>query len=720
MTYADAVDDGIEGDVEEFDRDSKPWLEILREAEHEFSKYQSVADKIDREYGELERNSRGDDAEFNILWANLEVVKPTIYARVPQPVVTARFRDRKPLPRAAANLLERALISDIEADDLHSTLKLVRDDLATVARGVAWLSLQEVDGVPRVVCEHVCRADFRHDPARKWSEVEWVARRAFLTRKRMKARFESVGDAWSSVQYSERHRSSEDDSDRDQPKRRKTAEVWEIWHKTDNVVVWVSPGCKEVLDIRRPFLTLEEFWPCPRPAFATMQRDSLVPIPEMVYYRGQINRVNVLTARISALIDNLRVRGLIPAGSGDVREAIEQALAIEDDGKVLIPVPNLAQFSAGGGRLVEWMPIDQVIVVLREAQQLRTQLIEDIYQITGISDIMRGESEASETATAQNIKAQYGSVRIRTRQEEMVRFARDVIRMKAEIMAEQFEGQTLLEMSQVDDLPAAEEVERRLEQPLMILQQAAQMQSMAQQNPAVALQMQQDPRMMQMAQQVPALQKQVQEIREIVTIDDVMALLRSQRLRPFVLDIETDSTIQPDENAEKQRRTEYVQVVGGMAQQALPAVIQYPKMAPVIVEILRFASGAFRAGRDLEGVLDEFAEDVREMTAQAAQASAKPSPDQLKTQAEVEKLKAETQRILAEAGGDQSGSGGEQSPSEIVDMKMRAKEMQLDRQQAERRLQADVILGREKIMAGLAEKRMELAAKMAAGGNGAT
>ena len=35
-----------------------------------------------------------------------------------------------------------------------------------------------------------------------------------------------------------------------------------------------------------------------------------------------------------------------------------------------------------------------------------------------------------------------------------------------------------------------------------------------------------------------------------------MRLLRDQRLRPFALDIETDSTIQPDEDAQKQRNME--------------------------------------------------------------------------------------------------------------------------------------------------------------------
>ena len=46
-----------------------------------------------------------------------------------------------------------------------------------------------------------------------------------------------------------------------------------------------------------------------------------------------------------------------------------------------------------------------------------------------------------------------------------------------------------------------------------------------------------------------------------------MNFLKDNKAKSFVLDIETDSTIMPDENAEKQRRTEFTQVLGGLLQQ---------------------------------------------------------------------------------------------------------------------------------------------------------
>src|SRR5262249_5794276 len=86
--------------------------------------------------------------------------------------------------------------------------------------------------------------------------------------------------------------------------------------------------------------------------------------------------------------------------------------------------------------------------------------------------------------------------------------------------------------------------------------------------------------------------------------DDVMELLRNDRMRGFLIDVETDSTIQPDENAEKQRRVEFITAVGqfmGEAAQVLPGA---PALAPMISEAMLFLVRGFRAGRSLEDVIE--------------------------------------------------------------------------------------------------------------------
>lgn len=649
------------------DRDARPWVKLIKDAQACFHDYQQRADNIDKEYGNLRQLAEHGEREMQMFWANLEVIKPSIYAREPVPVVTPRFKRKDPVARKASEILERALISTFEHDHLHETLLLVRDDLATNGRGAVWLSVQMRGETPVVATEHVERCDFLHGPARKWREVPWVARRVHLNHKQMRERFEETAPQhWWRATFEERGTGGDDDEKAF--KGEKTAQVWELWHKAENVVVWVCEGVEEVLDIQPPLYDLEEFFPCPKPAFGTLQRGTMIPVPDFLYYKDQLEEINELTARISALTEALIVRGFYPQGAGDISESIEMALASQDKRQLLIGVPNLQAFASGsGGKLVEMWPVDQVAATIVQLQELRRQLIDDVYQITGISDIMRGDTQASETATAQNIKAQFGSVRVRSRQEEMVRLARDLTRIAAEIMAEQFDGQALLTMSQVDDAPPMAQIQQQAGQFILAAQQGDQ----------------------------GAAQK-LQELQKVVTIDAVAQLLQAERNRPFVLEIETDSTIQPDENAEKQRRTEFIAAVGGLAQSALPMVQQFPQSAEIVVEMLKFAAGGFRAGRDLDNVIDEFGEQAKAMGAQMAQRSQQPTPDQEKTKAETQKIAAETQKIASEAQG-----GVDNSKAQIA-----AAELQLKREEMQARLQMD----REKMQAELELKRAALEA----------
>jgi hypothetical protein len=57
------------------------------------------------------------DRQFQMFWANIQVLGPSIYARPPIPVVVPRFKDRKPLPRAASEILERCAIKAGRQED---------------------------------------------------------------------------------------------------------------------------------------------------------------------------------------------------------------------------------------------------------------------------------------------------------------------------------------------------------------------------------------------------------------------------------------------------------------------------------------------------------------------------------------------------------------------------------------------------------------------------
>lgn len=605
-----------------------PWLELITDAEKAFKTYQEKCDRIEKLYADLTKLA-GDarEREFQIFWANLGVLLPSIYARPPVPVVTARFKDRKEIVRHASEMLERTLVTSFDIEDIHSTMKLIRDDVGLCARGAMWLRLESDDNGERVKFDHVDRRDFLHDPARKWMEVGWVARRSWLTREKMRERFEAAsGDTYLKAEFKERNTSKEDEF-----KGEKKAAVWELWSREKNIVVWVTPEVEDVLDRQEPFLELQDFFPCPKPAYGTVKPGSLKPVPDMLYYKDQIEEINELTARISALSEALRVKGFYAGGNGDLADTIERALKSQSNNAIMIPVPNFA--ALGGAKLADaivWLPLEVVAQTVLQLIQLRRQIIDDVFQITGISDIMRGSTDANETLGAQQLKSQFGAIRIRDRQEEMIRIARDATRIAGEIIAENFQPQTVLAMSQYDKAPPAEAIQRQIAQ---IQQQVIG----ATQNPAIVQQAQQNPEAAQQALQ--QAQEQVQTLQNTVTLEQVFEFLQDERMRPFVLDIETDSTIQPDENAQKQRVTEFLGALAQALAQLAPMVQAQPESAPFAAEVLKFAVAPFRAGRELQSAIDEFTEQVKKVAAQ-------PQPN---VQEEVARIEAQTKGQLAQA-----------------------------------------------------------------------
>ena len=636
------------------DRSSKPWLDMLGDAEKVFQRWNDVCDNIDKLYADLEKKAAtGVDREFQIFWANLEVLKPSIYSRPPVPVVVPRYRDRKPLPNVASEVLQRSLQTSFDLYDIDGCMIELRDDLALTNRAVLWLRYeaeQTDSGFHEKVCwDHLDRGDFLHKPARKWKEVGWVARRSWLTGEKGEQRF---GEVWWEADFT-----SDNTDTSDEYKIDKKAAVWEIWSKDKGIVVWVTKGVEDVLDVREPWLDLEDFYPCPKPAYGTKQRRSLIPVPDFVYYRDQVEEINELTARISALSEALRLKGFYAAGQEDLSTAIERAVADQSNNSILIPVSNFA--ALGGAALkdaIVWLPVKDVAEVVTALVALRKQLIDDVYQITGLSDIMRGATDPNETLGAQELKSQYGSVRIRDRQGEMVRMARDITRIAAEIMAENFQPETLASISQID-IAREQDIE----------QQIAGIQAQVQKalgDPNVIQMAQQNP---QQAQQMKAqVEGQITELQAKPTLEKVVELLRTERVRPYALDIETDSTIQPDENAEKQRRSEFLTALGGALGQLAPMVQAQPQSAEFAGEVLKFAIAPFRAGRELDAAVDRFVDQMR-------QSASQPKPDP-----EAEKAKAETQMKQQEL------------QIKVAEMNARVQEVQAKSATASQQAQADL------------------------------
>lgn len=628
------IDDRLDPAVEP--KSAKAWLAAITKAEKAFTDYQTRADNIDKLYASLRRLSdMSRDREFQMFWANIQVLGPSVYARPPVPVVVPKFKDRRPLYRIASELLERCSVVTFDINDINSIMLLLRDDLNIQARGAAWVRYEtKADGTyntEKVCIEHLDRKDFLHEPARNWLEVGWAARRAWMTRKEMRKRFSKTsGNAYQTADFDIR----KEDKDNGAASDTLQAGVWEIWSKTQNKVVWVAEGVDVLLDEGEPHLKLENFYPCPKPAYGTVQRRSLIPVPDMVYYKDQLEEINELTGRIHALSSAVQVRGFYPAGAGEIGDAIEAALKSNDNRQVMVPISNWAAFGGGSAKdTIVWLPIEMIVNTIAQLVELRRQVIDDVYQIMGLSDIMRGTTDAQETLGAQEIKAQFGSVRIRDKQQELVRIARDLVRISAEITAENFDPETMLAMAQME-IPTDADIQQQIEQLTAQAEQTLQQQIEQAQNPEQAR------ALVEQAQQqiVAELQPQVEKLEQTPTVERVVAFLRDQRIRPYVLDIETDSTIQPDENAEKQNRAEFLQAMGTAIAQLGALVQSEPAAGPFAAQVLKFALAPYRAGRELEGAVDEFAEALSQKAQQP-----QPNPEAEKAKAEIEMKQADQQ-----------------------------------------------------------------------------
>ena len=268
---------------------------------------------------------------------------------------------------------------------------------------------------------------------------------------------------------------------------------------------------------------------------------------------------------------------------------MQAAIKAKTPGRMLVPISNWAAFG-GSKEVIIWLPIDMIAQTITALVALRKQVIDDVYQIIGLSDIMRGQTDPQETLGAQELKTDYGSTRVRDKQGELVRVARDLAEIVAEIITEKFSPVTMIEMSQTQ-LPTQQMVQRQIQQVVEQMQQhhnqaqqmmqQPQIQQMAQQNPQQAQQLQQQFQQMQQAASGTII-----KLQEKPTIEQVLAFLKDQRTKAFVLDIETDSTIQADENAEKQRRSEFVGVLGGL----LPQLAQMIAAQPAARDVLRRAA----------------------------------------------------------------------------------------------------------------------------------
>jgi hypothetical protein len=606
------------------DHTYEDWYNCIAQYERTFKEWEGRADKIVKRYRDESRSRNNPNAKFNILWSNVQTITPAVFARLPRPDVSRRFRDNDPIGRVASMMLERALEYEIEHyGDYASAMKQAVQDRLLGGRGTAWVRYEphivgqaggEANGAPEdgfqvtedtdeaeteggiyreneerieyecAPVDYVYWRDFGLTTARTWEEVTAVWRKVYMERAALVERFgEELGGK---IPLDTKPETSKNFNEK-MGEGSREALIYEIWDKSTGQVLWLSKSMGKILDTRDDPLQLENFWPCPKPMFSTLTTDSLIPVPDFVLYQDQARQLDTLADRIDGFIHALKVRGVY-----DASEPSLQRLFTEGENNALLPVKNFGAFSEKGGlqgaiNLVDIRPIAEG---LNMAYQAMEQVKGQIYEIMGIADIQRGQTDPNETLGAQIIKSNNASGRLKTMQHEVVNFATALLQIKAQIICQHFTDDTIIKISGA----------------------------------------------MQLSPQDQQL------------IPQALMLLKNEPAKNFRIEVTTDSMIYQDEQQEKQNRMEFLQAMSGFLSQAIPAAQATPEITPMMMEMLKFGVTAFKAGKGLEGLIDETADKFRQQAQQMQGQPKPPSPEQQKMEMQMQIEQGKMQARQAE------------------------------------------------------------------------
>jgi hypothetical protein len=578
------------------------WLSTLEKAEKRYTDYWKqceTARKItfDRDKDGKQRDITKSRNRYNITWAHFNTWQPAIYSQEPKPVGSRRNLDKDPPARVACEIYERAVTVNNELCEMDERLRTLRDDYLLFSQAVPWVRYEadtEIvigpDGLPqqqttneRVEVDRIHFKDFLADSARDWAEVGWVARCAYMDREALEARFGEVAEEVT-LDYCPKG-----DEEKKPADNYRKAKVWEVWDKRKKQVYWLSKGFPEhFLDAKADPYKLKRFFPCPRPAWFVTTDDSIVPIPETAIWGDLQKEVDYIYYKIAEITKALNVVGVYDAS----QDAISRLLQETANGR-MIPVENWMALKQSGGAnaAFEMLDVKGMVEVLARLYDSLEQRKKAIYEIGGTSDILRGVSNPSETATAQEIKNDFATLRIRERQSEFARMIRDLYRIIGELILEHFQPQTIYDMLGVGFMSPDDQ---------QIFPQAYE-------------------------------------------------ILKSDNGRTFRLDLETDTTVAVDRDAEQQRRVQYADSIANALSKLIPLMQQTPQVAGFVTTLISYVSRGMGAGRSVEGALENALQQLGQPQPAQNQQADQQAAQQADSQAAQQKAMLEAQKVQIQA-----------------------------------------------------------------------
>lgn len=651
------------------------WVQEIDFYETQSRQWVEKGKKILRRYKDDRSPREQRVPRYNILWSLVESTLPALYGNNPKPDIERRFRDKDDVGRIASMVLERSItyfVNESYGDAVRQAVK----DRVLPGRGLVWVRYEphfkdvsqdeneetseegyqltddvtdtndgsgeevdlgeseNIDEKPEqevsnelVAWDYVHWQDFGHTFGRTWDEVSAAWRKVYLVRKELEERFgEEVGKKIV-LDYS-----PHDLKDNKYDEVEKKATIYEIWDKADKKVYWIHKDYVHCpLDEQDDPLGIDGFWPFPMPLYATLANDDCIPVPDYIEYQDQAAELDELTSRIGAITKAVKVAGVYDKSASGIERLLAEGVENQ-----LIPVDQWAIFAEKGGMkgVMEILPMQEILQTLLGLYQAREQVKGDLYEISGSADIMRGQSDPDETAKAQGIKAQFGTMRLNDKQEQVKRFCRDLIKIGTQIIANHFSIETIKKICGVQLL--TEQEKQIVQMRKQALEQFAQVRK---QNPQLP------------PPQLPPLpdwlmkcdQEDMEELMENPTWEEIEKLLQDEITLSYKIDIETDSTIKFDQEAEKASRVQFMEAVGQFISASTKNT--NPDLNPLLAKMLEFGVRGFRVGKELETAFEIAIHKLEK----DASGPPKPDPEMMKMQGEQQLAQAKMQADQAMA-----------------------------------------------------------------------
>lgn len=568
----------------------RKWKREIQAAGKREKEWRDKGEKIvDRYRGYDRKKSR-----FNVLWSNTEILRPAIFNSLPIPDVRRRFRDADPVGKAVSEIGERSLVLAIDDSDFEASIKNDILDALLPGRGLTRVryvpSIQavggpdaekeiaedrreEADGTSpplegdtgypdtkatgeelvneRVEFEHVDWRDYREGYGRTWAEVPWVAYRCQLDEPEACGKFgkEAVaGIKFAPPENKDKHKGHDE-----QTTTENVADFWEVWDKRGKRVFFLNDDCPDLLypvdnPEGEPPLDLVGFFPTPDPLSLIENTGSRTPIPPFTLYQEQADALDNLSLRIQKIVDSCKLRGVYDA------KLTELADLMTNDDNELTPVQQAQAWEGGLDKAISWFPLEPAAKTLSVLYEARANAKQIIDEVTGIADIIRGSTSAQETATAQQLKANYASVRLQRMQREVQRYIRDLLRLAFEVMANKFGQDTFAAMSQLK-FPTEADKQRAVQQAQLAAQRAQLLAA-------------------QTGQPAPPPPGPDPTLMALPTWEDIMQVMRNDAVRHFRVDVETDSTVAGSLEGDMQGLSQLTTAVSRVLTELAPLVMQ--------------------------------------------------------------------------------------------------------------------------------------------------